>query len=282
MNKENQTFTLSDGRLLGYAEYGDPKGKPLLYFHGWPSSRLRGESFDTAAKNAKARVISIDRPGYGLSTFQKNRTLLDWPRDVVELMDFLKIKTFSVMGVSGGGPYAAAVAYKIPERLYKVGIVVGLAPTWIPGALEGMPYFARIGWRNYSRVPFLAFLASLQWYVFTNFPIFQSLVPMNKEDKKILRPSLFKKDTKLAEAFRQGIKGVELDLLLYTHDWGFEVKNIKARTFLWYADMDTSVTLKMAQYYAKEIKDSTLKVYKGEGHMISRTHAEEILKTLVS
>jgi hypothetical protein len=30
---------LRDGRSLGYAEYGDPEGKPLFFFQGTPSSR---------------------------------------------------------------------------------------------------------------------------------------------------------------------------------------------------------------------------------------------------
>jgi hypothetical protein len=32
--RQIQTFLLPDGRKLGYAEYGDHDGKPLLYFHG--------------------------------------------------------------------------------------------------------------------------------------------------------------------------------------------------------------------------------------------------------
>jgi hypothetical protein len=31
---------LGDGRLLGYAEYGDLEGKPLFFSHGTPGSRL--------------------------------------------------------------------------------------------------------------------------------------------------------------------------------------------------------------------------------------------------
>jgi pimeloyl-ACP methyl ester carboxylesterase len=32
-------ITLPDGRSLGYAQYGDTHGKPLLLFHGTPGSR---------------------------------------------------------------------------------------------------------------------------------------------------------------------------------------------------------------------------------------------------
>jgi pimeloyl-ACP methyl ester carboxylesterase len=59
----NQTIKLNDGRTLGYAECGDPQGKPIIEFHGNPSSRLGGMLFDEAARKLGIRVIGIDRPG---------------------------------------------------------------------------------------------------------------------------------------------------------------------------------------------------------------------------
>lgn len=108
----SRTIKLKVGRKLGFIEYGDPKGKPLFFFHGWPGSRYSGKETDIAAKKLGVRVISTDRPGIGLSDFQKDRRLLDWSDDVVELADYLGIKRFSLMGVSGGGPYVAVCAYK--------------------------------------------------------------------------------------------------------------------------------------------------------------------------
>ncbi len=89
---ENCTLLLKDGRKLGYAEYGDPKGKPVFFLHGWPSSRLQAKVTDKAAKKLKIRVISPDRPGYGLSDFKKDRTLLEYADDIEELADKLNIK----------------------------------------------------------------------------------------------------------------------------------------------------------------------------------------------
>ncbi|TQV94074.1 alpha/beta hydrolase fold-1 [Cordyceps javanica] len=80
----NQTMTLPDGRKLGFAEYGDARGrKTLLYFHGYPSSRVEGRLLHRLALAHSIRVLALDRPGYGLSTPQgPRRALLDWPRDV--------------------------------------------------------------------------------------------------------------------------------------------------------------------------------------------------------
>lgn len=80
-SKVSRQIKLHDGRMLGYAEYGDPGGTPVFYFHGFPTSRL------------------------------------DWPDDVADLADELELDRFVVLGGSGGGPFAAACAFRIPARL---------------------------------------------------------------------------------------------------------------------------------------------------------------------
>ena len=79
-------------------------------------------------KDLHIRAIVPDRPGYGLSDFQRHRRLLDWPADVEQLADHLGLERFAVLGVSGGGPHAAACAYAIPHRLTRVGLVSSAAP----------------------------------------------------------------------------------------------------------------------------------------------------------
>ncbi len=83
LDKTSQTIKLKDGRTLGYAEYGAPKGKPIFEFHGNPSSRLGSILFDEAAGKLGIRVIGIDRPGMGLSDYKPGRKLLDRPDDVI-------------------------------------------------------------------------------------------------------------------------------------------------------------------------------------------------------
>ena len=136
------TIKLKDGRLLGYAEYGAPEGKPVFYFHGFPGSRLDWLLCDaSAAAELNIRIIAIDRPGMGLSDFKRGREILDWPDDVVELADVLQVDRFAVLGISGGGPYACACAFKISERLTTTAIVCGMGPSEAPGAKEGISWF---------------------------------------------------------------------------------------------------------------------------------------------
>jgi len=118
-DKTNQTIKLKDGRSLGYAEYGNPEGKPVFYFHGFPGSRLDWpfSDADDSAAQLNTRIVAVDRPGMGLSDFKRGREILDWPDDVIELADALQVDHFAVQGISGGGPYACACAFKISERL---------------------------------------------------------------------------------------------------------------------------------------------------------------------
>ncbi len=116
----NQAITLSDGRKLAYAEYGDPKGKPVLYFHGWPSSRLRANLTHKDAQTAGVRLLSLDRPGYGLSTYKDNRTLLDYADDIVEFADHLQLKNLQLL--------VYLVGCHMPQRL-RTRFLRGL-PKW--------------------------------------------------------------------------------------------------------------------------------------------------------
>ena len=119
---------LRDGRWLGYLDFGDPDGAPVILCHGTPGSRLDFLYDEEMLKDLHIRAIVPDRPGYGLSDFQRHRRLLDWPADVEQLADHLGLERFAVLGVSGGGPHAAACAYAIPHRLTRVGLVSSAAP----------------------------------------------------------------------------------------------------------------------------------------------------------
>lgn len=153
--KANQTITLGDGRLLGYAEYGTPQGKPVFFFHGNPSSRLGGRLLDEAANEINVRIIAIDRPGIGLSDFKPGRQYLDWPDDVTELADTLRVDRFAILGISSGAPHTLACAYKIPDRLSAVAIVSGPCPFNVLVATEDMNMAWRIRVLAGQKAPWL-------------------------------------------------------------------------------------------------------------------------------
>jgi len=116
--------TIGRGRHLAYTDIGDPTGRCLFFFHGAPMSRLHLVRLDGEFAARGLRVVSPDRPGYGKSSPQQNRTLADWPADVLALADALGIRRFAVAGHSSGGPYAVACAALRPDRV-TAGLVLG-------------------------------------------------------------------------------------------------------------------------------------------------------------
>ena len=102
-----QRIILNDGRTLGFAEYGDPNGEPVLEFHGIPGSRLEAWSYDDAGKKVGARVIGVDRPGFGLSAYRQGYRIVHWPTDVLEFANALGLKSLCRRGHLVGLPLRA-------------------------------------------------------------------------------------------------------------------------------------------------------------------------------
>jgi pimeloyl-ACP methyl ester carboxylesterase len=72
----DQEITLKDGRRLAFVEYGDAAGEPTVYFPGSPGNRLN-PFLDAWGHECGLRFLSVDRPGYGRSTAQPDRRLVD-------------------------------------------------------------------------------------------------------------------------------------------------------------------------------------------------------------
>jgi pimeloyl-ACP methyl ester carboxylesterase len=266
--------------------YGDPHGTPLFYFHGWPVSRLSGKVYDSLAKQMHIRIISPDRPGFGLSEYKADRTLLDWPDDVVTIADHLHIRKFAIMGVSGGGPYAAVCAYKIPKRLTRVGIVVGLGVVRGFASLSGVKFVGQLGWLTFGKSSIIRSVSSLCQMIAARSAVLFRLTRYlwGKQDRRLLEDTeLYMRAAETQkEAFRSGYRGAAHDLKLYCSDWGFDCADIRVPTFLWYGECDQNVSLAMGRRYHADITGSRLTIYPGEGHLISITHAKEILRSLTA
>ena len=103
----HNTVQLPDGRTLAWAEAGSPSGFPVFFLHGFPGSRMEARGLEDIGRRHDLRFICPERPGYGMSTFQPGRRLLDWPVDLRFLArEHLDMKRYSVLGGSGGGPHA--------------------------------------------------------------------------------------------------------------------------------------------------------------------------------
>lgn len=126
---QSDIFKLPNKRSLGYYLCGDPKGEPVFFFHGSPSSRLEASDWHKVGLKMGICVIGIDSPGMGLSSFVPGYSMLCWPRDVHKLALHLGYETFHVFGGSGGGPYALACAHELPQAELKgTGVLAGMGP----------------------------------------------------------------------------------------------------------------------------------------------------------
>ncbi|KAJ5493189.1 hypothetical protein N7539_001935 [Penicillium diatomitis] len=124
---------LPDGRTLGFAEYGRSDDYPLIFIHGFPTSRPETLGIDEIVLRQRIRVITPDRNGFGLTTFDPKHTILQWPHDIQSLGQDLGLSRFAILGGSGGGPFALACADRLsPDMLSAVGIMTGAGP-WEAG-----------------------------------------------------------------------------------------------------------------------------------------------------
>ncbi len=134
---KDYTIVLNDGRNLGCAEYGQSDGEAIFVFHGTPGARYQiyAARLESIAKQGPVplRILVPERPGYGLSDAKAGRTLHDWCQDLETLVNEIGVDRFSIVGFSGGAPYALACGYKMPSRVRKVAVICGMGPIDILG-----------------------------------------------------------------------------------------------------------------------------------------------------
>lgn len=254
------TIDLSDGRRLGYAEYGPLEGDPLLLFHGTPGSRYTGVPEPSLLDEHDIRFIVLERPGFGKSTYDPDREFLDWPADVRDATAALDIEEFSLIGSSGGGPYVLVCAARMPERLDNVGVVSGLGPLDAPGATDGLALISRWGFKT-APLPFV--LWPFLWMVI------QAIRVAPGHDG-------------IQEGVRQGPKGPLLEHRLQVRPWGFNLNEIPVHIHLWHGEQDTATPISMAEYIAEQLPSSTLHTYPDQDHHLLGEHYDDILSTLLN
>ncbi|HLL82416.1 MAG TPA: alpha/beta hydrolase, partial [Longimicrobium sp.] len=219
------TVRLSDGRQLGYAVWGDPGGFPVVYISGIPATRYEAKIFaHEGAVRAGVKLIAVERPGYGLSDFQPGRSIPDFARDVAQLATALGHERFAVVGLSGGGPYAAACAAMLPSRVGATGIVSGLGPLDIPELEDGRIPLSRVFklFRLLGRHPWIARITFgvMAWLGRVAPDLALKLLTEQTPplDKVVMaREGIWKgmRDYMLTTPFARGLDGVVLDASLY-------------------------------------------------------------------
>jgi pimeloyl-ACP methyl ester carboxylesterase len=286
--KDLRFITLPVHRSLAYAVYGDPGGKPVFFFHGMPGSRFFRPA-DEITTRLGVRLICVDRPGYGGSTFQDGRRILDFPKDILTLADYLGIDRFTVAGHSGGGPYVAACAFVLPGRVTKAAILSGAGPIETPGATRSMSGINRFGFMagRFLPWPLWRLLIGLVFSRRASDPAADLARGDGQRpvtDDELLRQSAIRQACiqSEVEAFRSGLRGIAWEARLLTRPWGFPLESIRIPVHLWQGSMDDLATLPMAQYIAGKIPGSRLTICDGEAHLLLFPHWKEILSVLTT
>jgi pimeloyl-ACP methyl ester carboxylesterase len=205
----------------------------------------------------------------------------DWPDEVSQL-EALGLDRFAVLGISGGSPYAAVCAWKLPQRLTGAGIVSGIGPLDAPGASEGMSRKTGCcsGWLAACRC-----CHASSWQ--------RGVAPRNAAPDRVLeRASVAAVDrvawqqvrevfkASLSEAFRGGGRGPAWELRLYARPWGFRLQDIQLPVQLWHGEQDANAPVAMGRHLAAAIPDCRASFYPEEGHLHFVDRLPEILRAL--
>jgi pimeloyl-ACP methyl ester carboxylesterase len=289
MRVETKQVQLAGGGHIAYAEYGDPAGAPVFFFHGWPSSHSMAELTDDAARELGVRIISPDRPGIRGSAFQQDRELTDWPPVVRQFADELAIEKFRILAISGGAPYAFVTGWGMPERVLAMAVVSGAPPIaeledrggllrlyrWMLALQERHPELLRTFFRVAR--PFAALNMPLRFR-----PLL--LLALQRLDADVLRDrrafeACFESSR---QAWRASVEGVIADAEIYARPWGFPVEDVPTPVRLWHGTHDRTFSYALAKQLGARLPNCQVRIVQNAGHYsLPIRHVREILKDLL-
>ena len=288
--KHSQFITLCNGSRLCYAEYGADNGSPLLYFHGWPSSRLQARTLDLLGKELGLTIYAPDRPGMGQSEHIQKRTLEDFPGFMSDFLAQIGIyEKVHLLGISGGGPYALATACALNGQIASTSIVSGAPPLADFQNTKGMngTYRMLLKLRPFlpalikPAIPFTKWAASktyadppLSWFV-------QTLAPADKKLFLEDKATLFALDS-FREAFINDAPGIITDADTYSAPWNLDYSHISHPVHFWHGTADRNLPFYMAEHLAAQIPNSIPHWLRDEGHYsVPIQYSREILQAVL-
>jgi pimeloyl-ACP methyl ester carboxylesterase len=279
---------LRSGRLLEFMEYGDPGGHPTLFFHGLIGSHHQASYISEQARQAGLRIIAPNRPGVGRSGFIERRQAIESAGDTQELVESLGLSRFSLIGISGGTPYALSALLRLGERVRTVTLISGMGPIRLPGALRGMDrrrrMFLLVGSRS-MRTARRAFQRAGDRYHADPERFLRGLVSTWSEPDQALfrhRPTfdLFLQDLREVFSMGRGAESLAHELRLYRH-YGFDLAGLPAsRTVtIWQGLDDTIVPPAMAWALTQRLPNRETHFVPG-GHFVALKVADRIIARL--
>jgi pimeloyl-ACP methyl ester carboxylesterase len=290
--------TLSDGRRVDTYVGGDPDGPAVLVQHGMPQCRLVAAHVEDGARKAGARLLGLSRPGFGHSS-RADPSLASCGRDALEVAAALGAETFAVLGISFGGPFAAATAAADPERVTALGICVGIGPWRILDtddpdlaaeieilALddEGRTDEAVEAYRELMAGVFDDILAKE-----TNEELMVALDALISPDgEPDVDRSAFPPEwrDRFARDVREALTtydGVAHDNIATGREWDIDLTALRQPTYLWYAANDQLLPIKHARWWQAHIPHARLTIRPDTGHGGAYfVHSADMFRTLTA
>jgi pimeloyl-ACP methyl ester carboxylesterase len=200
------------------------------------------------------------------------------------VLEALRVDSVALLGVSGGGPFAAACAAAFPGCVRSLVLVSPLGLPWWP--THGMAAGERVSLALARQAPAFGgwFLGRLAVLARRSPGLFLALTATALPD--IDSGTLGQSDAResflsnYAEAFRRGSGGVAQDLRVLTRPWGFDLGRINVPTVICHGDADTTVPLRHARLYAEAVPGAKLQIHPGHGHFSILGTGREILAPL--
>jgi pimeloyl-ACP methyl ester carboxylesterase len=275
--RELLSVRVAPGMDVGYAEYGDPLGVPVIFCHGFPGTRLEARHLDLPAMARGVRLIAPDRPGIGRSTQREYSSVVDWVGDGLAFAEAAGLDRFGVLGVSGGGPYALALAWAAPNRVSRVATVCSPSPidAEVMRSLRPLDRAAvRLGRRSPRALRLVVRRLmnaqqaqsgkSRAWAERGLAGVDVACIATDKVTASL--------GANQAEATLQGSAGLEREGVLYTRAWGFPLAAVEVHVDVWHGAQDMLTPVVMAHHLAAHLPDVTERVLDTEGHF-SLLHA---------
>lgn len=273
-----------DGSVIACEVVGEQGATPLLVCHGLADSRLSAHLFTQAADELGLRVVVPDRPGVGGTDPRRLPRLADWVEDAALVLDALGAGSAALLGISAGGPFAAACAAEIPGRVRSLILVSPLgAPRW---PTRGMAPGERLSLGVARHAPAFGgwFLGRLATLARRSPRLFLRLATSELpgiDRRALAQPGM--RDSFVAgyvEAFRRGSWGVAQDLRVLTRPWGFQLGSIQVPASIHHGDADTTVPPPHARLFAEAIPGAQLHIHPGHGHFSILDAARQMLAPL--
>ena len=284
--QETRTVDLPDGRVLGYAEYGDPDGLCVIGLHGVPGARFMFRPFARFALKHGLRIVAPDRPGFGLSPPKPDRVLGDWIDDAAQLIRHLGVNRFSIIGISGGTPFAVSMAAHFGERVAVLALVGPIGPVAELGDAVDMSFLQRGMFLRFPNRPRVfkwttaGANALFRLAPEANYALFiRALAP---SDREILKKPEIKAHVieDVHESLKWNGDGARDDMKIFSKPWNVDYGRITARSVLWQGLDDTVVPVEAALALGRMIPGCRIIELQEEGHFWMYRETEEIVSTV--